>query len=129
MKYSTLIVLAFSFFSCERNPVPECLYCDDPNHYELILSAPEMAFVGDPVSILIVFYGNKKPTLLKWYTDDFPYPQSLRKVDRLASASDAGFRFIIPPLTRGGSKYYVRFVIGTENGLTLLEKTISINVK
>jgi hypothetical protein len=93
--------------------------------YDLLLSYLSASSPGSLTTVIATIDGHfGYPALVKWYADDYPFPQSLREQDILNHPADAAYLFSFPFLPDKAC-YYIRCSVSMEDGV-ILEKTARI---
>lgn len=120
--------------SCNKDEstlTTQCNHCNQINSpkdtaIQLMLRYPYAANRGASVTIVAILNRPNTGSLsVKWYSDDYPFPQTLRRIDTLLSETKTIYQFTFP--TINGS-YFVRCVISMSDGFTAAEETIRIVV-
>ncbi len=128
-KLSMIVFVAlFCVFSCTKPP--EVL--SDVN-YDLIVNYPSSASPGSPTTVSLSFLGKPNfPATIRWYADQFAFPQSLKKHDVVNSEEEVDYIFTFPYLSEG-DYYYIRCSVTmpetnntSRQSVNTMEKTVRI---
>ncbi len=107
------------FISCTK-VIPE-----STEDYDLLLSYLSISSPGSLTAVSATVNSHfAYPALVKWYADDYPFPQSLQEQDILNRPADASYLFSFP-LLPDKAYYYIRCSVSMEDGM-ILEKTARI---
>lgn len=107
------------FISCTK------VITESTADYDLFLSFLSASSPGALTTVIATINGNfAYPALVKWYADDYPFPQSLQEQDIINRPADAAYVFVFPLLPDKAS-YYIRCSVSMEDGV-ILEKTARI---